>query len=61
MPRSQLYYGCEKKFLIGHGFHEGTHIIDANTTEILQTVENVESKIQSYPFYSKSDIAPKTR
>jgi hypothetical protein len=50
----------KKRFLIGRGFHEeGTHIVDAKTAEILQTVENVESKIQSYSFYSKSDIRPK--
>jgi hypothetical protein len=50
----------KRRLLMGRGFHEeGTHIVDAMTGEILDTIEQIESKIQSYPFFSKSNMRPK--
>ncbi len=50
----------KRRLLIGRGFHEeGIHIVDAMTGEILDTIEQIETKVQSYPFFSKSSIRPK--
>jgi hypothetical protein len=50
----------KRRLLIGHRLHEeGTHIVDAMTGEILDITEKIESKFQSYPFFSKSNVHPK--
>ncbi|MBV9175938.1 MAG: restriction endonuclease [Nitrososphaeraceae archaeon] len=50
----------KRRLLIGRRLHEeGTHIVDAMTGEILSIIENIESKIQSYPFFSKRNVRPK--
>jgi hypothetical protein len=44
----------KRRLLIGRGLHkEGTYIVDAMTGEILETIKQVESKIQYYPFFQK--------
>jgi Holliday junction resolvase len=50
----------KRRLLISRGLHkEGTHIVDAMTGEILSIIEKIESKIQSYPFFSKRNVRPK--